>query len=242
MQVYVQAAGLKETVDALGAGAANLAAGSPRVREAFETVGALELEAQRREYLDRSRGGETRGVRWRPLSPFSILMRRTGRTAKAASWQEIVDLAGATPILADTGRLMASLAPGAAGNVLQIGDLAVTLGTNVDYAERMSEGGAGDSPPIATRADADRLVMRRLLKVLPGPRPRMTVTGRSTRAKRHWNPEFFRVRGWLRKLAGRVFLVPARPVLTQPPEERLVGYGERLKRAILDALGLGGGQ
>jgi hypothetical protein len=110
--------------------------------------------------------------------------------------------------------------------------MAVTVGTNVEYAERFSEGGPADGPAIASREDADRVVGSKILKVLPGHKAAQTPGGRASRAKKNWNREFFRLRGWLRKRAGVVFQVPARPILSVPPAERLDGYAQRVLRAI----------
>lgn len=235
MQLIVKITGLEENLRRLRAGAEAARRGSPKTEAAFRRVGLLELEAQRAEYVERSRGGEAGGFGWRKISPLTAILRRSGATRKLPGWAAAVALADVSPIMVNTGRLMQSLAAGAGGNVLEPDGRGVTLGTSVDYASRVSEGGASDEPAIADEAQADKVATGRFLKVLPGHKPELThQRGERSRAKKNWNPEFFQIRGWLRKLAGRVFAVPARPILSEPTPERLEGYGEKVADAIAE--------
>jgi hypothetical protein len=90
--------------------------------------------------------------------------------------------------------------------------------------------------PVRSREEADQAVQGAFLKVLAGHKADRTPGGRRSRARKNWNPEYFRIRGWLRKKVGCVFACPARPVLTPPPPDRMQGYGERVKTAILEDL------
>jgi len=228
--------GLDETLARLGRAGRAAVVGSERTRRAWRAVGLSELEAQRSEFLARSRGGTAAGFGWRPISPLTALLRRTGRTAKLAGWAQVIEIARTLPILVDTGRLASSLAAGAAGNVLEASGRGVEVGTNVPYARRLHEGGQADGPAIETRKQADQVATSRLLKVLPGHKARATAAGRPSRARRNWNPEFFRIRGWLRKIVGRVFAVPARPILAPPPHDRLAKHADHVKDAIAEEL------
>jgi hypothetical protein len=235
MQLTCQITGLDETLRRLSDMERAAVAGSAETTEAMRTIGLLELEAQRTEFLARSRGGEAGGFAWRKVSPLTVLLRRSGATKKLPDWGAVVALADVAPIMMDTGRLAASLASGAPGNVLDPRGLAVTVGTSVEYAQLVSEGGQGE-PPIQSAEEADR-VASRLLKVLHGHKPAQTPGGRKSWAKKFWNPAYFLIRGWLRKLVGRTFAVPPRPVLSTPPEDRLQGYGQRLKDAFVKIAG-----
>ena len=228
--------GLDETLARLERGKRSALQGSERTRRAWGTIGLSELEAQRSEFLARSAGGTAGGFGWKPVSPLTALLRRTGRTAKLAGWTQVVEIAKTLPIMIDTGRLASSLAPGAGGNVLAASGRGVEVGTNVPYARRLHEGGEGDEPAVESRQQADQVAMSRLRKTQDGSKPERTAAGRKSRAKRNWNPEFFRIRGWLRKIVGRVFSVPARPILSAPPAERLKGYAERVKDAVAEDL------
>ena len=228
MKLFVKLEGVEELLARLRRGAEAATSGTARTVEAYRQIGALECEAQRMNYVDRSRGGTAGGVKWRGLSPLTALLRRSGATKKLPGWAALVDLAATLPIMVNTGRLLASLAPGAPGNVLAPGGTSVTFGMSVEYAEKMHAGGPSDAPMIANREDADATVSRRILKVLPG---------RKAKGKgRNWNREFFQIRGWLRNRVGVIATVSARPVLTLPPQDRLDGYAGRVKAAIVEDL------
>jgi hypothetical protein len=226
MKFYCKLEGVDELLARLRRGEAAASQGSAKTAEAYRTIGALECEAQKAAFIDRSRGGSAGGVKWLAISPLTALLRRSGATKKLPGWSALVDLAKTLPIMVNTGRLLASLTPGAGGNVLAPDPMGVTVGTNVDYAERVDQGGPSETPAIASREDADAIVGRRILKVLPG---------RKAKGKgRNWNPDFFRMRGWLRKTVGVVYVTPPRPILTMPTPERLEGYAARVKTAIAD--------
>jgi hypothetical protein len=236
MKLFIKLVGVEALLERLRRGSEAAASGTARTAEAYRTIGALECEVQRANYVDRSRGGSAGGVKWRGLSPLTALLRRSGATKKLPGWSALVDLAATLPILVDTGRLLASLAPGSPGNVLEPAGTSVTFGTSVDYAEKMHAGGQSDAPMIASREDADAVASRRILKVLPGHKSGQTGGGRKSRAKKNWNPEFFQIRGWLRNRVGVIATVSARPVLTIPAQDRLDGYAERVKAAIVEDL------
>lgn len=240
MILTVKITGLDDLLARLIRGRRAAGAGSPKTDKAMRTIGALELEQQRANFMIRSRGGQADGFGWIRLSPMTALLRRSGRTRKLPDWASLVEIARTLPMLTDTGRLLASLAPGAAGNILEPGPLSVAVGTNVEYAELMHLGGQSE-PAIASRSEADAAVGRTFLKVLPGRKSKETSGGRKSWAKKNWNPEFFRIRGWLRNRVGVSFAVPARPILSVPPQDRLDGYAERLKGAIVKDLGGTGG-
>jgi len=235
LQLFVKLEGVEELLARLRKGEEAAATGTPRTVEAYRTIGALECEAQKAAFVDRSRGGSAGGVKWLPVSPLTALLRRSGAARKLPGWSALADLAKTLPILVDTGRLLASLTPGAAGNVLEAGGASVTFGTNVDYAERQHAGGASEKPAVESREAADAAASR-ILKVMPGHKGDRTPGGRRSRAKKNWNPEFFRIRGWLRKKVGVVFMIQARPILTLPPPDRLETYAGRVKAAIVEDL------
>ena len=232
--IRVNLEGVEETARRYERGAQAAEHGSEKTRRAFRLIGEEELEHQHADFLDRSRGGVAGGFGWRKVSPLTVLLRRTGRTAKLPGWAAVRELADVAPINFDTGRLAASLAAGAAGNVLRGEGLAVEVGSAVAYAARVHGGGAGEEPPIADRAAADKIVGGRILKVLPGHKGERTAGGRKSRARKNWNPEFFRLRGWLRKIAGRIFASPARPILSAPPGTRVERYAGEVKDAIVE--------
>jgi len=232
--IRVQLEGVEETLRRFARGEAAAERGSESTRKAFRLIGAEELEHQHSDFLDRSRGLVAGGFGWKPVSPLTVLLRRTGRTAKLPGWDAVRVLADVAPINLDTGRLAASFASGAPGNVFRAEGLAVEVGSAVAYAGRVHAGGPGEEPPIADRAAADKIVGGRILKVLPGHKAERTAGGRKSRARKYWNPEFFRLRGWLRKIAGRIFSVPARPILSAPPAARVERYAKEVKDAIVE--------
>jgi len=146
MQIWAKLEGVEELLARLARGAQAAQSGSARTQEAFRLIGSEECEHQRAEFIDRSRGGSAGGVGWKPISPLTALLRRSGRTRKLAGWSQLVEIARTLPILIDTGRLAASLAPGASGNVLAPDGMGVTFGTSVPYAARQHAGGPGDEP------------------------------------------------------------------------------------------------
>lgn len=84
---------------------------------------------------------------WRAVYASAVRSGKDGAAAAAIAWG-VVKRAGGKTILGqygkaqvqinvDTGRLLASLGPGAAGNVLEARPGSVTVGSNVSYAEHV---------------------------------------------------------------------------------------------------------
>ena len=75
---------------------------------------------------------------WAPLSKATVARRRKGKGS------------GSAQILRDTGRLMQSVTPAQAeGNIFQLEDMSVTVGTNITYAAIHQFGGVIQRQPAA---------------------------------------------------------------------------------------------
>jgi len=162
----------------LNAAADACAGKSARLEEGFRLAGVRFLRDTQREFKKLSRR-ERRG--WKKLSPVTVLQRRRGRGKKIEDWDDIERRRSEIAILNDSGRLAASLSPGATGNVLKVKRLSVECGTNVSYADTHQRG------KRSTFEFDEGQFEKNVKKILPGKKPKKTASGKKSRAKRNWN-------------------------------------------------------
>jgi len=200
---------------------------SKRMRAAFKAAGVMVCRDLQKDFLKNARG---RG-KWKRLGPVSALQRRPGPGfQKIATWKDVLKRAKSLEILRDTGRAFNSFTPGRVGNVLKVGTLRVEAGSNVKYLAEHQE----DHPATFDFDEKrfDKIVMRRL----PGRKSSKTPGGRKSRAKYNWNPEYFRMRNWLRKIDGETFTVKARPILRKPSMWRKRQWLTPIRQAVEEAV------
>lgn len=91
-------------------------------------IGMMALSFIKADFVLKGGGGPGESTpAWKPLAPSTVAKRRKGRGA------------GSPEILRDTGRLLNSLSPGGADNLLAPIPGGVRVGTNVVYAEWAGE-------------------------------------------------------------------------------------------------------
>ncbi len=207
----------------LNAAADACAGKSARLEEGFRLAGVRFLRDTQREFKKLSRR-ERRG--WKKLSPVTVLQRRRGRGKKIEDWDDIERRRSEIAILNDSGRLAASLSPGATGNVLKVKRLSVECGTNVSYADTHQRG------KRSTFEFDEGQFEKNVKKILPGKKPKKTASGKKSRAKRNWNTMYFVARNWLRRLDGKRFKVPKRVIIRKPTRAQVAQYVAPITRAI----------
>jgi hypothetical protein len=151
---------------------------------------------------------------WHKLSPVTVLLRRRGRARKIRDWDDIASTRGRMKILRDTGVMAASLRA-KPENILKVDNLKVVVGSKEKKAAKHQRG-------FTALFRFDETAQERFRKNVVeafGGRPSRTPTGRKSRAKKRWNPAYFQMFNWLKKLSGKSFEVPARP-LVWPPRPR----------------------
>lgn len=124
--------------------------------------------------IDKNFRDQGRPIKWKPLSPLTIELRRKGRRKR---------FAGQLMILVDTGRLRNSLIrKGSPGNIYKLHANSLQLGTNVEYAWLMQMGGRIiHRPPRHIRTEKTKKKklyvksIRRAKKIIIPPRPFLVV-------------------------------------------------------------------
>lgn len=166
---------------------------------------------------------------WEPLSPLTKMLRRRGAGKKIADWKDMA--AKPVQILRDTGILRASLTAGlqGSGKVFRTKSLGFDAGTSVPYAKLHQAGGQST---FNFDADMKKRFQKNVLKVLPRAKPRTTPTGKHSKAKKNWNPFFFKMWNALEKKSGQSVKIPARPIVFPPTGANLQRLTNILDRHI----------
>ena len=105
-----------------------------------------------------------RPIGWKPLSAYTLAMRRKGKGT------------GSAQILRDTGTLMNSINPGAIGSITKSGKTEAQVGTAIEYAGLMQYGGTGRIPA--------RTIVPKKKKAL-----RFMIGGKEVFARKVYQPE-----------------------------------------------------
>jgi len=156
-QAQVHAAVARAVRAAGGRGGGGAAARALQIR-----VGLSVLTKVKQAFLLKARGGsDVTGLRWKPLAPLTIALRRAARKGKKKG----AAATGLYEILRDTGLLYNSLSPAIlAGNrpppvspprapkqVFRVSAGSVTVGTNRKWAWTHHQGLPARSPPLPKR-------------------------------------------------------------------------------------------
>lgn len=172
--------------------------GSGFLRPAWREIGELVLGEVRSNFVE---GGAKAGG-WAPLSKVTALLREVPPFLISNPFDLLVKWRLAKPLI-ETGELMKSFYPGAPGNVFEVEDDQVVVGSELERAEFHQTGGAKtfefNELKLASRFTDDNYYYR-----------------------------YWRVR--LRRMAGKVYFVPARPILFP------MNYLEPKFREILERL------
>lgn len=205
----------------------------PAMRTAWRAVGQFYLSRTQRRFVDLARGQFRPGGAWMRISWMALLLRR--RKGRKFKDLDAVDRAAAqAPILRDRGLLLNSLRPSGHENILRPGRLQVTVGTADQRATQHQHGRGGRWPGEAVMiAGADKINLTSNRR-----KSRKTPTGRKSKAKQNWNPDYFRARAILAGLAGKkIRRLPKRPIVVPLRDLRdLMRMDGMIKRGVNRAL------
>lgn len=193
---------------------------TPEMAAAKRRIGEMALQDQRRHFSQAAANPQAAG--WEELSDTTVALRKGG--PKIYDEADIEAKREQLQALRDTNRTFASLTPGGSGNVLNVLPGAVQIGTAVSYAKTQQEGG---QVVFRFGEEEEKRFAKNVSDVKRGKRrPKAGTRHVWKRAGKEspWNEMFFRWRAALRKLAGRVLSVPARPFLRPPTLEELGKY------------------
>jgi phage gpG-like protein len=206
----------------------------PEMAQAKAQIGAMALQDQARGFAALSAGGGT----WPELSDVTVILRRG--TTKIYDEGDISAKRQNLKMLRETGRLYASLTPGAPGNILDVVPGAVRVGTNVAYAAVQQRGGMatfrfGEAEERRLEQNVSRVTRGRRTPAprKGGKRHEWAKRGRTA----PWNPFFFRLRAVLRKMAGKTYRVPPRPFLRAPTAGEIAKYARVVREHIGRVIG-----
>jgi len=180
--------------------------GTRKARPMFEGLALYGQSTVQKEFESGSLGGRSGG--WaKPIPWWAVVIRANVGKGKgsiktkdeAASWP-------AEP-LKNKGALMRSWAVARNRNIT---NKSAEVGTHMPYADIHQEGGSQ-----TFKFDADKLkrFQHNVAMRLPGRKPRRTPTGRKSRAKRNWNPEYFKMLAILKMMDGKNIKIRKRPMV-----------------------------
>ena len=112
---------------------------APEMEKAKLRIGQLELQAQKRDFVERSQPGRPP---WPELSPVTIVLRRRGRGSMIYGEEQLEFRRWKTKKMRDEGLLLASLTAGAPDNVLEAYPFAIHIGTTRPGARTHQGGGS----------------------------------------------------------------------------------------------------
>ena len=201
-----------------------LAGRSALARRAWKRVGMLALSAVDSDFKVLSTGRALRGTQWRKPSFVTALLRAKGpKTQKMTTMADVERRRETLPILVDKGLLRNSFAPAARGSVCAVRATSVEVGTALKKAGPLATGGR---VTFHYTAATERRLMGNVRRVLPGPKPSRTSGRRRSRAKKNWNRDYFIMRACLKKMDGKSYKVPARPLILAQPASRLARWAK----------------
>jgi ribosomal protein S6E (S10) len=131
-----------------------------RLRPAWRAAGLSLLGDVRSAYKLKARGEtDEAGIKWPPDSPITLLLRRG---PKIGSWAELEGQK--TEVGRDENTLYGSLSFGEPGNVFEVTNLDVTVGTNTEHAERFHAGGETSGDGFIMTPEMYQRVRQRVAK------------------------------------------------------------------------------
>lgn len=168
---------------------------------------------------------------WMDLSPITKILRPRGGRAKYTTIEE-AESDTSHKILQDSGIGRQSFLPGSTANVLEVGKNSVTIGSRM---KRMKLHNAGGSTTFKFGQKERSRFESGFSKTLPGSKPKTTPTGRKSRAKKHWNAEYFKLYNGLKNLDGKSCKIHERRIQPTADEVRSDEY-ERIYTVLLNGI------
>ncbi|HUT25382.1 MAG TPA: hypothetical protein VM492_13645 [Sumerlaeia bacterium] len=220
-------------VEAMLAAAAKDLAGGPEMRDCLEAMGEVGLAFEQRQFIEHSAAADPF---WAPLSDPTVILRRGA--PRIFTQADIEAKRSRQKKQRDTGVLFASLGRNAAGNVFEIGQMQIAVGTRDSRAATLHSGGV--TGPFEFDEEKKALLKKNVppTRVNAGTGKRFSTPRKLKSGKRHewkakgkespWNPLYFFWRAVMRKWEreGRRGRVPARPIIVPLDSATM----EKLKR------------
>jgi len=190
-----------------------------RMQTAFAQVGVIGLSFAQKSFNAKSRG-ESGG--WKPLSDVTVLLRRRGSGKKIASRADLEAKKTSVQTLRDTGLAARSLAATSPDTVIEPTSMNVTFGSRVSYL-------AGHHAGTTSKFKFDQEMRDRFFRnvQVKTPNPRRATSTRRNLKPYVWSEYSFGLWRMLKKMDGRTYRVPARPIFEF---DELTG--EQMKRLI----------
>jgi hypothetical protein len=164
---------------------------------------------------------------WDDLSPITKILRPRGTHGVYHSIEE-AENDDSHKILQDTNMGKNSFLPGHTGNIMDVDNVSVTIGSRM---KRMKSNNAGGTTTFKFGPKQQARFKKNFSDKLPGRAPRRTPTGRKSKAKHNWNKEFFIVFNGLKKKHGESVEIPERRI--QPTTEEITdSEKERMTKAM----------
>lgn len=190
------------------------------LKPTMENVGAAGSDI----FVDiiKQQGRRTGG--WDDLSPITKILRAKG-SRKLYHSIEDAENDDSHKILQDSGLGRQSFLPGSTDNILEVKNVSVIIGSRMKRMKLHNEGG---STTFKFGTKQQSRFKSGFSDKLPGRAPKKTPTGRNSKAKHHWNPEFFKLFNGLKKKDGQSVNVPQRRIqptideITDAEKERLL--------------------
>lgn len=167
---------------------------------------AEQLQANFKEHGRRAQPGG-----WKPLSWITMALRQQGEGQKARTFADLKAWGRQAQPLEDTGRLKSSVID--LGRAT-IGRDFVRFGPSVDYGGLHQQ---GSTRTFVFGPEQERRLAKNVAQTLSGP-SRPNKSGRQTRARANWNPDFFIMRAAFRKMNGQALRVVPRKIVYPMPE------------------------
>lgn len=199
------------------------------MERAHVQVATLALAHQREHFRDSAAG---RGD-WPELGAVTVVLRPGG--PKLFEEADIETKRKGLKIMQQTNRLYQALTPAAPGNVMEALPDWVRVGVSLAYAARLHAG--GESAFQFGKAERARFAKNVSPTKRGSRRPAPRKGGKRHSWKKRgkvspWNEFYFKLRGALRKMSGRSYHVPARPIVRTPKPEWVKQYAAIIHGAV----------
>jgi hypothetical protein len=211
---------------------------APEMQDARKGVGVKALHDIKLLFDQRS----VPGGPWPKLSAVTVVLRPGDRLYSA---QDITQAVATAFKLRSKGALLKSLAFGAPHNITEISEVLIKVGTTAPGAATHQDGGMSDTFIFdeAKKRRFDERVSkvaqgRRVPKKLPpGHKYRWNQRKEGQRGIWHlkkaaspWNPSYFILWNYMRKISGSKRLVPRRRFIEPPPPMAMRVYAQMLEK------------
>lgn len=221
LMITIKISGINQTLRELEKAAGIVSGYGGILKPAWKAIGIAALRLVSENFIGQ---GSTTG-RWKSLSPVTVLLRRRGAGAKIADEADLAAKRSRIKILQDTGLLFQSLSLGAQGNILETGNMQVTVGTSDRKVQIHQKGGV--SEPFSFGGENRKRFEANIVKRLPGA-PQKRPGGKST----HSNPFYGKWFVILTGMQGKRFPIPRRQIFWEFRPQEVAQFTAILQKQI----------